>query len=121
MYHTQLLEIVLNIKFYGLQAGRTIITTIHQPSSRMFHMFDKLLLISEGYPVYYGKARESMDYFTSLRFIPEIPMNPAEFLLDLATGQVNDISVPADLLTLKGSPDYEKAVIKVRSSNLHAL
>uniref|UniRef100_A0A2N9HYH3 ABC transporter domain-containing protein n=1 Tax=Fagus sylvatica TaxID=28930 RepID=A0A2N9HYH3_FAGSY len=94
------------------KAGRTIITTIHQPSSRMFHMFDKLLLISEGYPVYYGKARESMDYFTSLRFIPEIPMNPAEFLLDLATGQVNDISVPADLLTLKGSPDYEKAVIK---------
>ncbi|KAL5737300.1 hypothetical protein ACOSP7_030061 [Xanthoceras sorbifolium] len=33
----------------------TAITTIHQPSSRMFHMFDKLLLISEGYPLYYGK------------------------------------------------------------------
>lgn len=108
------MEIVLNIKFEGLQAGRTIITTIHQPSSRMFHMFDKLLLISEGNPVYYGTARESMDYFASLGFIPEIPMNPAEFLLDLATGQVNGISVPADLLTLQESPDYEKAVIKVR-------
>ncbi|KAM3743912.1 hypothetical protein ACB098_06G012000 [Castanea mollissima] len=94
------------------KAGRTIITTIHQPSSRMFHMFDKLLLISEGNPVYYGKAKESMDYFASLGFIPEIPMNPAEFLLDLATGQVNGISVPADLLTLQESPDYEKAVIK---------
>ncbi|KAH7545421.1 hypothetical protein FEM48_Zijuj01G0092100 [Ziziphus jujuba var. spinosa] len=94
------------------KAGRTIITTIHQPSSRMFHMFDKLLLISEGYPVYYGKARESMDYFSSLRFIPEIPMNPAEFLLDLATGQVNDISVPEDFLVPRQSPDFEKAVIK---------
>lgn len=101
--------------FDGLQAGRTIITTIHQPSSRMFHMFDKLLLISEGYPVYYGKARESMDYFSSLRFIPEIPMNPAEFLLDLATGQVNDISVPEDFLVPRGAPDFEKAVIKVRT------
>ncbi|PON86338.1 ABC transporter-like [Trema orientale] len=94
------------------KAGRTIITTIHQPSSRMFHMFDKLLLISEGYPVYYGKARESMEYFSSLRFVPEIPMNPAEFLLDLATGQVNDISVPEDFSVPQGSPDFEKAVVK---------
>ncbi|XP_050215722.1 ABC transporter G family member 26 [Mercurialis annua] len=94
------------------KAGRTVITTIHQPSSRMFHMFDKLLLISEGYPVYYGKARESMEYFSSLSFIPEIAMNPAEFLLDLATGQVTDISVPQDISTPPGSPDSDKAVIK---------
>ncbi|KAJ4725328.1 ABC transporter G family member [Melia azedarach] len=94
------------------KAGRTVITTIHQPSSRMFHMFDKLLLISEGYPVYYGKARESMEYFSSLRFIPEIAMNPAEFLLDLATGQVTDISVPEALLASRCASDSERAVIK---------
>ena len=82
----------------------------------MFHMFDKLLLISEGYPVYYGKARESMEYFSSLRFVPEIPMNPAEFLLDLATGQINDIGVPEDFSVPRGSPDFEKAVVKVRST-----
>lgn len=98
---------------YGLQAGRTVITTIHQPSSRMFHMFDKLLLISEGYPVYCGKARESMEYFSSLRFIPEIAMNPAEFLLDLATGQVNDITLPEDLVASQGTADSDGAVIKV--------
>lgn len=84
-----------------LQAGRTVITTIHQPSSRMFHMFDKLLLISEGHPAYYGKAREAMEYFSSLRILPEIAMNPAEFLLDLATGQVSDISLPEELLATK--------------------
>ncbi|XAR67344.1 Fe(3+)-transporting ATPase [Bertholletia excelsa] len=94
------------------KAGRTIITTIHQPSSRMFHMFDKVLLISEGSPVYYGKARESMDYFLSLSFIPDLAMNPAEFLLDLATGQVNDIKVPEDLLASQASPNPERAIIK---------
>ncbi|KAF8409764.1 hypothetical protein HHK36_005843 [Tetracentron sinense] len=94
------------------KAGRTIITTIHQPSSRMFHMFDKLLLISEGYPVYYGKARESMEYFSSLRFVPEIAMNPAEFLLDLATGQVHDISIPEELQAPRGTPEFERDVIK---------
>lgn len=79
-------------------------------------MFDKLLLISEGYPVYYGKARESMEYFSSLRFIPEIAMNPAEFLLDLATGQVTDISVPEALSASQGASDSERAVLKVRTN-----
>ncbi|KAK3200066.1 hypothetical protein Dsin_023481 [Dipteronia sinensis] len=91
---------------------RTVIPTIHQPSSRMFHMFDKLLLISEGYPVYYGKARESMEYFSSLRFIPKIAMYPAEFLIDLATGQLNDVSVPEGLLASQGAPDSDRDVIK---------
>lgn len=76
-------------------------------------MFDKILLLSEGYPVYYGKAWETMDYFSSLRFAPEIPMNPAEFLLDLATGQVNDISVPDDVKKDNGTPASDKAVLKV--------
>lgn len=104
----------ITFDWFNEQAGRTIVTTIHQPSSRMFHTFDKLLLISEGYPVYYGKARESLEYFSSLRFTPEIPMNPAEFLLDLATGQVNDISVPEDFSIPRGSPDFEKDVVNVR-------
>ncbi|XP_009781518.2 ABC transporter G family member 26 [Nicotiana sylvestris] len=92
--------------------GKTIITTIHQPSSRIFHMFEKILLISEGYPVYYGKARESMEYFSSLGFIPEIAMNPAEFLLDLATGQVNDISIPDDLYPPQCTSEQERVVIR---------
>ena len=79
----------------------------------MFHMFHRVLLLSEGYPVYYGKARDAMDYFSSLQFIPEIAMNPAEFLLNLANGQMNDITVPDDLRAHQGTPEYEKAVLKV--------
>ncbi|CAD6336343.1 unnamed protein product [Miscanthus lutarioriparius] len=85
---------------------RTIMTTIHQPSSRMFHMYDKLLLISDGRGIYHGKARDCMHHFSSLGFVPEIPMNPAEFLLDLATGNLDDISVPEALLG--GSPDPQE-------------
>ncbi|KAK1397153.1 ABC transporter domain-containing protein [Heracleum sosnowskyi] len=94
------------------KAGRTIITTIHQPSSRMFYMFNRVLLLSEGYPMYYGKAKDSIDYFYSLHFIPEIAMNPAELLLNLATGELNDIIVPDDLRAIQGTPEYEKAVLK---------
>ncbi|XVF55922.1 hypothetical protein PTKIN_Ptkin06aG0074700 [Pterospermum kingtungense] len=79
------------------EAGKTVITTIHQPSSRLFHKFDKLILLGKGSLLYFGKASEAMVYFSSIGCSPLIAMNPAEFLLDLANGNLNDISVPPEL------------------------
>ncbi|CAL4937716.1 unnamed protein product [Urochloa decumbens] len=77
--------------------GKTVITTIHQPSSRLFHKFDKLILLGKGSLLYFGKASEAMPYFQSIGCSPLIAMNPAEFLLDLANGNTNDVSVPSEL------------------------
>lgn len=38
-----------------------------------------------------------MVYFSSIGCTPLIAMNPAEFLLDLANGNINDVSVPSEL------------------------
>jgi hypothetical protein len=38
--------------------GRSIATTIHQPSGRLYHKLDKLMLLAEGHMLYYGKAQE---------------------------------------------------------------
>ncbi|KAL6585518.1 ABC transporter G member 22 [Orobanche minor] len=79
------------------EAGKTVITTIHQPSSRLFLKFDKLILLGKGSLLYFGKALEAMAYFSSIGCSPLIAMNPAEFMLDLANGNVTDISVPSEL------------------------
>ncbi|XP_023527492.1 ABC transporter G family member 22-like isoform X2 [Cucurbita pepo subsp. pepo] len=79
------------------EAGKTVVTTIHQPSSRLFHKFDKLILLGKGSLIYYGKAAEAINYFSSIGCSPLIAMNPAEFLLDLANGNLNDVSVPSEL------------------------
>ncbi|CAL0310560.1 unnamed protein product [Lupinus luteus] len=79
------------------EAGKTVVTTIHQPSSRLFHKFDKLILLGKGNLLYFGKASEAMDYFQLIGCSPLIAMNPAEFLLDLANGNLNDVSVPSEL------------------------
>ncbi|XP_008241114.1 PREDICTED: ABC transporter G family member 22 isoform X2 [Prunus mume] len=79
------------------EAGKTVVTTIHQPSSRLFHKFDKLILLGKGSLLYFGKASEAMVYFSSIGCSPLIAMNPAEFLLDLANGNINDVSIPSEL------------------------
>ncbi|KAL7619738.1 hypothetical protein AAE478_010280 [Parahypoxylon ruwenzoriense] len=64
--------------------GRTIITTIHQPRSEIWDLFDNLVILSKGSPVYSGSMKECIPWFSQLGF--ELPpfVNPAEFLIDHA-------------------------------------
>ena len=68
--------------------GRAVATTIHQPSSRLFQLLDKLLLLSEGHAIYYGRAALATDWFHRLGFTMPYGVNAADFLLDVASGDV---------------------------------
>ncbi|XP_011005152.1 PREDICTED: ABC transporter G family member 25-like [Populus euphratica] len=68
------------------QKGKTIVTSMHQPSSRVYQMFDSVMVLSEGRCLYFGKGSEAMSYFETTGYSPSFPMNPADFLLDLANG-----------------------------------
>jgi ABC transport system ATP-binding/permease protein len=44
--------------------GRLIFVVIHQPSSDIYKMFDRLILLDTGgYPIYYGNPVEALIYF----------------------------------------------------------
>jgi ABC-type multidrug transport system ATPase subunit len=80
---TSAFQLVRTLK--GLaQKGRTIITTIHQPRSEIWSMFDGLVILTRGSPVYSGKAVDCIPWFKNLGM--ELPpfVNPAEFLIDIA-------------------------------------
>ncbi|KAL6202196.1 hypothetical protein ACLB2K_025905 [Fragaria x ananassa] len=72
--------------------GRTIVMTIHQPSSRLFYMFHKVMLLSEGNALYFGHVSDVMKYFSDIGYAPLVAMNPADFLLDLSNGLTPDES-----------------------------
>uniref|UniRef100_A0A7S0ZHE1 Probable ATP-dependent transporter ycf16 n=1 Tax=Timspurckia oligopyrenoides TaxID=708627 RepID=A0A7S0ZHE1_9RHOD len=63
--------------------GRSIITTIHQPRSNIFVMFDYLCLLSLGQVVYYGPAAGAVTYFSALQFDCPTQFNPADYFIDL--------------------------------------
>lgn len=65
--------------------GRTIVATIHQPSSRMFSMFDKFLLLAQGRVVYYGPTKHVVDYLSRVGHPSPLHYNPADFVLELVT------------------------------------
>ena len=45
--------------------GKTIICTIHQPSSEIFEMFDRLLLMAEGRLAFIGDLPRAYEFFAS--------------------------------------------------------
>jgi ABC-type multidrug transport system ATPase subunit len=65
--------------------GKTIISTIHQPSSDAFAYFDRLLLMSDGNIVYQGLASMTPEYFTSIGFNFTKLANPADVFMRIVS------------------------------------
>jgi ABC-type multidrug transport system ATPase subunit len=60
--------------------GRTVVATLHQPSSQIFATFDDLLVLAEGAIVYSGPALGLVPYFSKLGYVCPTYTNPADFL-----------------------------------------
>lgn len=63
------------------QQGKTIICTIHQPSSEVFELFDRLCLMAEGRLAYLGDLKKCPAFFASHGFTCPNNYNPADFYI----------------------------------------
>lgn len=63
--------------------GKTIILTIHQPSSELFALFDKLLLMAEGRVAFLGTPTEASNFFNQLSTPCPSNYNPGDFYVQL--------------------------------------
>ncbi|CAL5379487.1 unnamed protein product [Camellia sinensis] len=61
--------------------GRTIIASIHQPSSEVFELFHNLCLLSSGRTVYFGPTSAANEFFTSNGFPCPTLQNPSDHFL----------------------------------------
>ena len=76
---------------YFTQTGRTVICTIHQPSSQVFSLFSQLVLMTQGSVVYSGRPDASVEYFASIGYECPHYTNPPDFYMKLMkTGSISN-------------------------------
>lgn len=75
-------------------------------------MFDKVVVLSDGYPIYSGHAGRVMEYFGSIGYEVGFNfINPADVLLDLANGMKFLLSLLAlPFFFLVSSTNYQNVV-----------
>lgn len=93
----------------GLTHNKITLVSIHQPSSRLFHMFDKALLLDKGGKLaFFGTPKQMLDYFAEAReqegvavsaFDEPLPSEPEpdkavtpDFIFDVLETPLRDLS-----------------------------
>lgn len=78
---------------------KTVVCTIHQPSSDIFHMFDDLILMASGEIMYHGPAQTAVPYFARFGYDCPKSFNPSDwFFVEVLYSVANQLKmIEADM------------------------
>eukprot|EP00095_Tigriopus_kingsejongensis_P006324 maker-scaffold411_size179879-snap-gene-0.27 protein:Tk06324 transcript:maker-scaffold411_size179879-snap-gene-0.27-mRNA-1 annotation:"abc subfamily abcg" len=65
--------------------GRIVMMTIHPPTYEILTMISRIVMISLGKTIYFGKRRELLPYFSFIEYPCPSYKNPSDYYLDLVT------------------------------------
>jgi ABC-type multidrug transport system ATPase subunit len=90
--------------------GKLVIVNIHQPSSNIFKMFDRLLVLDKGgRPVYFGNTIDSLAYFKNITQNINAEENECLWCGNLNPEQILDI-IEAVKIDENGYETYERII-----------
>ncbi|KAH8403022.1 hypothetical protein KR222_003164, partial [Zaprionus bogoriensis] len=70
--------------------GRTIVCTIHQPSTNIYNLFNQIYVLSSGQCTYQGTPQNTVRFLQTIGLECPAYHNPADFLLECVNGDFED-------------------------------
>nr|GMD61757.1 ABC transporter G family member 15-like [Ipomoea batatas] len=72
--------------------GRTIVCSIHQPSSEVFALFDDVCLLSCGETIYFGEAKSAVEFFADSGFPCPSRRSPSDHFLRCINSDFDNVT-----------------------------
>ncbi|XP_015698945.2 ABC transporter G family member 12-like [Oryza brachyantha] len=91
-------SVIETLRQLAVDGGRTVISSVHQPSSEVFALFDDLCLLSSGECVYFGDAKLAPQFFAETGFPCPSRRNPSDHFLRCVNADFDDVAA-----AMKGS------------------
>ena len=96
--------------------GRCVVSTIHQPASETFALFDDVLFLAKGYLIYHGPVSGVRTYFASHGHVCPENYNPSDFvMMIIQTLSEEKLAELAEKWKVDGMATEKAAVVKIRS------
>jgi len=121
-------EMVMNLLKQQTLKGKLVVANIHQPSSDIFKMFDKLWILDRGgYPIYNGNPIDAIVYFKTQNSQVNASesecvtcgnVNPDQILQIVETKLIDDQGKPTRDRRVLPSEWYEKYQDNIESNHL---
>lgn len=74
-------ESMINLMHNLTKAGRTIICTIHQPSSTIYRRFDRVIFLASGRLAYFGEPTQAVELLKRFGYPCPLNYNPADAII----------------------------------------
>ena len=97
-----------NLK-YLTNTGRTVISTIHQPSSDILRLFDDIIILNKGKIIYLGEVNNLVNYFSSIGYKCPEYTNPSDYIF---MNILNPINFNFDNNNLKSVEEKDKYILE---------
>ncbi|KAL5708089.1 ABC transporter G member 12 [Ranunculus cassubicifolius] len=94
--------------------GKTVVSSIHQPSSEVFTLFDDLCLLSGGEIVYFGEAKMAVQFFADAGFPCPSRRNPSDHFLRCINTDFDNVTA-----TLIGSQRFRRTELSNSDGLMH--
>ncbi|TMW51269.1 hypothetical protein DOY81_003655 [Sarcophaga bullata] len=96
--------------------GRTVVCTIHQPSSNIYNLFDQIYVLSQGHCTYQGRPERTVDFLKSVGLECPTYHNPADYLLECVNGDYGEYTKELNEAALKPEWNHEYQLMDSSSS-----